>query len=461
MVNTYPGEDPAPLQRAQPFDNLQSRSLFAAAVVVGLVAGATFLLGAIIGRAAVISPGVVWATLLVAARPLLDLALRRTFGERAPLLTSLTWASLLPWVALSTAVASIEPPLVASGAAAGALSAVAWGAPRICVAALVVGGYAAAAFLTVLSVVVAGRDLGRGVRGLLAGSVAVVLVLSIAGAVRSLEAAAPSEYAQQLARESRPAHVDLGEASRVVVTATQGPIAHAVTAPVSGTPLEVRRTCAPSGCLLAVAYAGEGSLPIARAASTASNAVALPYVGRLSIVADDANALWILRSDDRPVAAYRFGSLALTDVTVGGVAGSLGPEPAWLGAALAGLLVVAIELIRRRRLARLEQMAVAGKEAIAGPGGWLTLADGGAALRAPSSIADAWAPGTRVLLLGERAAEGYRGGRDVSAVLVRGGRRAFEATLRHRRSGHEAAALASLVVLAAPLVAAALAGLVF
>jgi hypothetical protein len=439
-------------RRFQPRSMARRRPLVAAGAMAGLAAWITFALAGFVGAMIDgLSHGVVWAALLVLARPFVDDLLRPALGERAKLVSSICWLGLVPGVVLLTFIHAIEPPLVGGESGAGfALT----GGP---IAFVLVAVYSVADYVASLSL---DRHpiLGR-VTAWLLGAACVGVVVALAfGAWRALHHPAPSAYLASLPEVSRVADRGMAPVSRTRAARIDAQGGYQSRAALAGTSLEAHRACRSGSCEVSLVRS-EPSRSFAGGPIRASDAVKLPYVGELSLRSDEQNQLWVLLSDDRSLAAYHQASLERSDVTVSKIAASLSPERDWLWAALAGLGLAAFELRRRRQDERVLRAIEAGREATAGPGPWLSFTDGSGSERADAD-SPACAPGERVVVLGGSRSGAYRGGPDGQLSIARGTRAAAAGEVRDRLVAQQAAALASLLLMAAPLMTAVLVGLV-
>jgi hypothetical protein len=164
----------------------------------------------------------------------------------------------------------------------------------------------------------------------------------------------------------------------------------------------------------------------------------------------------ILEANGRRVAfAEVGGELTPTSVTTRDVAVAAAPPRGWLVGGFLGLVIAATLSMRRRRERALLTQLLAARTGHRTPTGWVEIDDG------TSPFRDDKLPVGPVTILGlDINTAAYRGGAPAPAVLA-GAREALVFAARERVSSFEAMTLGVLCLLVAPLVSAALLGLLF
>ena len=175
----------------------------------------------------------------------------------------------------------------------------------------------------------------------------------------------------------------------------------------------------------------------------------------VTIRRDSLRDIWIV-GDGWSGSAYFGGDLVLRPLRARDVADAVRVPATWIGLGGFGILVVALEVHRRRRALRMAARVSAGHQAVS-VGGWLTFADG----RPPERVARDGMEGPVVCLDEVRASSApYRGAHVDLAVIVPGTKAKLVAKAHGAARLAEADALMAAALAIAPLLVAAACGLV-
>jgi hypothetical protein len=214
--------------------------------------------------------------------------------------------------------------------------------------------------------------------------------------------------------------------------------------------IAVRRDCQREACVVSLARTGDRFESRAKGLSVARDAT-------LSLKRDDLHALWIVND----AMAFRDDlRLDPTRVSVSDVADRLSPPRTWIAGAAVGLLLAGLAARSRRRHRETESALREAMTGRAEAGGWITLDEGAGTVRVEGG-ADIDGP-VVVMRKGRPHGSVYRGQGPVGPVSVLvGAKEEHLACARARIVASTAMMLAILSLAGAPLVAAAMRGLVF
>jgi hypothetical protein len=176
----------------------------------------------------------------------------------------------------------------------------------------------------------------------------------------------------------------------------------------------------------------------------------------VAIRVDARHGLVVVTQSGVVLGAMDGSSGELVDVPLRLVASEVAPPLGTIAAAVVGLLVAGAR-VRRARQERAAMRRVArGTEAMVDEAGWVAPSDGGDGFRPPGAPL----PPGEAVVLGRPAAGPFRGGADRRAWVLPGARAEHVEAHRARATAFDLEAAAALALTAAPLVAAALLGLV-